>query len=726
MGADVFCSARVRHQSRAVTARDELPNVAKLRTVSNPGVVQRLESISSALAALMLAAVALTAVTLGATVSPAEAHRDGCHAAHSCPSDTGSYVCGDTGIFTYCGYSSIPPPPPPVDYSPPRRPQMSRPLVGPGGLVQLSVRAEPGSNIVVRSAGRIVASATATGEQQKVSFRAATGPHTYFTSATDDAGNQSAASSVTVIADATPPTTRSLVLTPGTSTDSRSHVSLQSDPNTQYVLTVDGRPFARGTAEQGQIETWLPLDNGAHTIVLDLRDKVGNRRVIERDLTVTVPDLEPNLQLESEANESRQTFMLTGTPGSKAKVRVSGQPAQTFKLKSATDSVSFDLSDGVYSNVVASLVDRSGRRGKVALGSFTVDTTAPATRLTRLASRTAAGWLAFAIRGESESSILWRVLGDDDKVVQQGSFIANGSDEEFEFDVMAGDYRVEIIGSDESGNESIGKLEVAVPANPATTSEIVAATAALAVVLLGIVLSGWWYWRNRVRIATWRAARRAAAAQRAVVRRHEAALRAHEKLVSSYESGMIAHQRATAIWKERHEFLIGLVELAQSATGTPTASSSDLKLRRGERVYTAVTGALIDTRTQQGVSQLTLVENGRVTVTSLRVIFHGSKKREWFFDKMEQVRHVADAQTIITVSNRQKPSGVQYADAERTRLFIDLAVADISGGRAPTVTAMKRRAAAHESNRPRPPQHPGPPPPSPAMPPLVPTVAAKL
>jgi endonuclease YncB( thermonuclease family) len=29
-------------------------------------------------------------------------HRSGCHAAHSCPSDTGSYVCGDTGNYSQC------------------------------------------------------------------------------------------------------------------------------------------------------------------------------------------------------------------------------------------------------------------------------------------------------------------------------------------------------------------------------------------------------------------------------------------------------------------------------------------------------------------------------------------------------------------------------------------------------------------------------------------------
>jgi len=41
-------------------------------------------------------------VFLPSFVPTAEAHRSGCHAAHSCPSDTGSYVCGDKGIDTYC------------------------------------------------------------------------------------------------------------------------------------------------------------------------------------------------------------------------------------------------------------------------------------------------------------------------------------------------------------------------------------------------------------------------------------------------------------------------------------------------------------------------------------------------------------------------------------------------------------------------------------------------
>lgn len=41
-----------------------------------------------------------TVVVVGLPVllaSPASAHRSGCHAAHSCPSDLGTYVCGDAG-----------------------------------------------------------------------------------------------------------------------------------------------------------------------------------------------------------------------------------------------------------------------------------------------------------------------------------------------------------------------------------------------------------------------------------------------------------------------------------------------------------------------------------------------------------------------------------------------------------------------------------------------------
>lgn len=34
--------------------------------------------------------------------SPLQAHRSGCHSKHSCPSDSGSYICGDKGYCSQC------------------------------------------------------------------------------------------------------------------------------------------------------------------------------------------------------------------------------------------------------------------------------------------------------------------------------------------------------------------------------------------------------------------------------------------------------------------------------------------------------------------------------------------------------------------------------------------------------------------------------------------------
>lgn len=44
----------------------------------------------------------LSLVSLMLSVPTASAHRDGCHRWHSCPSDTGSYTCGDLGYYSEC------------------------------------------------------------------------------------------------------------------------------------------------------------------------------------------------------------------------------------------------------------------------------------------------------------------------------------------------------------------------------------------------------------------------------------------------------------------------------------------------------------------------------------------------------------------------------------------------------------------------------------------------
>ena len=57
------------------------------------------------IAVICVASLGVLLAEAFADAETASGHRSGCHAAHSCPSDTGSYVCGDTGNFTYCGGS---------------------------------------------------------------------------------------------------------------------------------------------------------------------------------------------------------------------------------------------------------------------------------------------------------------------------------------------------------------------------------------------------------------------------------------------------------------------------------------------------------------------------------------------------------------------------------------------------------------------------------------------
>ena len=80
---------------------------------------------------------------------PTYAHRDGCHRWHSCPSDSGSYVCGDTGHSNYCsgGSTSQPTQPsPPVQPSPSVSPKQPTPAVNLTASVAsdvVNVREEP-------------------------------------------------------------------------------------------------------------------------------------------------------------------------------------------------------------------------------------------------------------------------------------------------------------------------------------------------------------------------------------------------------------------------------------------------------------------------------------------------------------------------------------------------------------------------------------------------------
>lgn len=666
----------------------------------------------------VLVALVMTAGVWGAAftvaIAPAQAHRDGCHAAHSCPSDTGSYVCGDTGNFSECPVAYKPPAPlVKSDVTPPPKPTVRKPSVAAGGVVRIPVSAERGSRIEVTTGPSVVATVTATGAAQMITVRTGSGRHSYRVSAIDSAGNRSKVHTLRVTADATPPRVRSATFASGSTEDSRTHVEVTTDPDTFYRLLVDGEVVKRGTTLDGRVVVNRPLANGEHTVALILRDEIGNERSVTRSVVVNVASLDVTASHASSPREAVQSFYVYGTPGAKAKVTVPTAAAKTARLAASGSAyVSFSLQDGFYGAPKVVMTDPVGRRGRSTIPAFVVDTVAPSLVARVLADRAAEGVLGFVINGEAGSEIGWTITDDTGAETESGTFTADGANETLQFDLPEGNFDVEVVASDEYGNTTTEQMAADLAPNPMTRGEFVTALALLLLGIAVILSSAWWVWKNRSRLERWRVSLVAGVATWMEKRRYDRAVSAHAAKVAHYREALARHQDAERAWALRGKKLSSLLESVRTDVGRGDAETS-LKMKRGERVFCTVPGALVEMRSNQGVLDPTVVGRGEVVVTSLRVAFLGPKKREWAYDKLEAVRHEGTDRTMMVVSSRKTESGVKYSSPESTRAYIDVAIGDARGSRQAIIDEVELRLRSHQSSRPMPPQPPGPPPATP-------------
>jgi len=91
--------------------------------------------------------------------------------------------------------------------------------------------------------------------------------------------------------------------------------------------------------------------------------------------------------------------------------------------------------------------------------------------------------------------------------------------------------------------------------------------------------------------------------------------------------------------------------------------------------------------------QLQVIDNGDATFTNQRVVFGGqSQTREWSFDKLVDFNAGDNGtQVMISVSNRQKVSGLHAQSVERVQpgVLLEVAVAFANGGKAAAVEVAK-------------------------------------
>ena len=682
------------------------------------------ETMRTSLMTRWLTTLLLGLLTVAFWVLPttgAEAHRDGCHRWHSCPSDTGSYVCGDLGYYSECpggkpsddSSNSDSEPEPPTDYDPPKAPRLSRSQAGAGGRVRMVVRAEKHSTVRVETeSGKRVAKATGTGKDQTITFKAKTGRHTYAVTATDKASNESLEATTTVNVDATPPKLSDFVATPGTNVTGASSISFVSEPGATWVLTGAGRRPLRGKVGDSSttLAVWLP--NGTYRTALVLRDKAGNTRRGSRNFTVRVPRPLLTTARTSASNEPRLVYALTGTPRSTGKLVLAHHDDLPFALDNqGSASIALDVADGTYGPGRAMLTDFAGRTTSQPLDEVVVDTTAPELELAADPTQAAAGTLALSVEAEPGSTV--HVSGpmkarDLNDAPLDETVTATSTPTLITRQLATGTYTVTATATDAVGNTTTRQIDVkvTVPATPLELALGIVMLVLLCALPVGAAVVGWHY---RQRIAAWRAQRRVAAAQRVADRAARAAEAAYQGQLTAYRQDLAVHQTALVAWNRRRAHLEN--QLAAARTFEPTHDSAGLvQLKRDETSYGTFTTVMVEQRTRRGVTTLDDVAAGQVIITSHRVVFVADRNREWSFAKLAGVVENGDL-TLLPVSNRKHDSGLRISAAQldKFRLRLELALADRRGGRDTVIARHLAALDLHHRQQPAPPAPPAPP-----------------
>jgi hypothetical protein len=649
-------------------------------------------------AALLLVAAGVALMLPLGSAGPAGAHRDGCHRWHSCPSDTGSYVCGDLGYDSQCGGTGSD-----VeellraDATAPDRPRLRGISARPGGVVLVRVSAERGSTIVVvDEAGEQVARATAKGGPQSLSFRARDGAHEYTVRATDETGNESeTTAAVSVTADSSPPTVAHFALVPGSPAREATVAEFSTEAGARWQLSRHGgTETIRGVADgSGSVHAELWLRNGRHTYDLVIHDAAGNERRARAAVEVAIDAPSFAVTRVSAANARPVVFRVSGSPRSNGRLTVSGQEQQSFSIGAAGSAdVAVRLPDGSYPGATVELIDFQGRRATRTAPAFEVDTLPPSLEVAADTAAAGDGRLGVTVRVERDVHV--DVRGSGTTPALQETFASSGTATAVSSPAAEGTYEVVVTATDAAGNTSRRSVRVDV-ADPLTAGEVLGAFALVFVLLLGGVLA----WRRRDALAAALARLRRAAEQRRV--RRELAV---------HEQRMVEHARAYADWTTRRDELSAVLTATETLRPQPPDDAARSKLRRDEAVYGTFTAGMVEVRQRDGQPYVAVIGEGEVTVTDQRILFEGVKRREWRFERMTSYTHDQQGNTLIGVANRSTISGLAHTEtSHRGRLLLDLARADHGETRADLVHEARRRLASHDATRPTPPAPPTPP-----------------
>lgn len=590
---------------------------------------------------------------------------------------------------------------PTPDTTAPAKPQVGTPVVGAEGAIGVTVRAEKGSQVVIREqGGPVVAQGKAVGGSVTLRWTTTTGSHDYAVRATDKAGNRSPKATFTAVADATAPRVRQFQVQPGTPQDTRSVVTFRTQRDAAYRVLLDGAVVAEGTAEERDVRRRLDVADGRYDLTVEVRDEVGNLGSATKVLRVRIPELAVTSEVTSEPTAPVQTVRVAAPPTAvRGQLRVPGLDPQPFRLKGGEATVRVRLTDGTYDAIRVTVRDTQGRVGRVVLPPVQVDTTPPVLEVRPDPEAAADGKLRAEVVSEDGAEIAWRLLTSAGVVAASGSFVAEDGGGTIAQDVEEGRYQLQVEATDTFARTTSQEAGTSIAADPWPTWLVVLVSVGTIVgglvllALLALLLRRAWRWARpgvlarRDRWRRRRTARARLAAENAARRSEEReAQRAQKEQARAERDQERAHRAAAAAETavpERTETLttfLGAVEAGVDAEVVGLALGEDEVVRHltAATLYEAV-----------GEADELEGHDGELVLTNHRILFLGDPQREWLVDRVADLRDIGDDQTMVRLAGQDTWAGLVYADPETTRLHLDLLRAEQQGRGAEHLSALQ-------------------------------------
>ena len=573
---------------------------------------------------------------------------------------------------------------PAPDTKAPAKPTFGEPTIEPEGVVKLPITGEQGAQLIVKEAGSLVDDARATGKPKILTWTTDHGVHTYTVTATDKAGNQSRPATIEVDVDARAPKIDLFTLKAGTAQDTRSRVSFTTEPQASYRLLVDGTLVTEGTTEGRPVKQVLDLADGRHSIELELADEVGNERTTEKVLKVNIGALDVTAEVVSEVTDLQQVVEVSATPTALSGVlRVPGQGTREFDMTEGAGTAELRLNDGTYDNARVTVRDTHGRTGIVELPEFTVDITPPTLEVETDLAAADDGMLEFTVTTDEDAVVQWELIDVNGDEAASGEFVAQGGTQPVTRDVEEGTYRLDVSATDIFDRTTDQRTSTTIGADAIPLAWVAAAIGGAGLLLLVILLLLVRAWRRRAPARRQRREERQLAGRGRSVRREQLA----------------AYREAERQWRTRYETLATLLQVADQGVQGLYAVLPSLELLPDEKVLFTTTALLVE---QEGET-LEAVDQGELVVTNLRFAFVGEQQRDWWGSLIDRLRHDGEDLTLVKLQDSEEWSGFSYTDPEATRLYLDLAMAELHGEGAAYVASVSRGLQELELRRPTPP-----------------------